>query len=127
RDSLELLRRGWQVTAVDADPEALECLRQQTPTGHLPRLRLNQQRFECCDLPRVELINAAFSLPFCEPSGFPALWLKITRALAPGGVFCGHLFGPNDDWNNGRLCIHDRTQVEGLLDGWQCLELRSLE
>lgn len=127
RDSLELLRRGWQVIALDTDPAALDCLHEQTPAEHLPRLLLRRQRFENCELPRVDLINAAFSLPFCQPSAFPSLWLKITQALAPGGLFCGHLFGPDDDWNDGHLCIHDQAQVEGLLDGWQCLEHRALE
>lgn len=127
RDSLELLRRGWQVVAVDSDGAALDCLSRQTPAEHLPRLTLQQASFEDCQLPSVNLVNAAFALPFCDPHHFPALWQRITRALTPGSLFCGHFFGPNDDWNTGRLCIHGQLEIERLLTGWECLALEEFE
>ena len=65
-----------------------------------------------------------FSPPFCPPLEFPALWARIRRALAPGGVFAGQLFGTRDTWaDDPDLTFHTRHQAETLLDGLDILRL----
>lgn len=97
RDSRELLRRGWRVLAIDGEAAALETLAREA--GRPDLLETRAVRFEALTaLPRCRLVNASFSLPFCPPAAFPGLWRILAEALEPGGRFCGHLLGPEDDW-----------------------------
>jgi len=84
-DTLELLARGWSVLAVDAEPAGLALLRARIPPAAAGRIRVVCASFAEADLPRADLIHAGFSLPFCPPQEFPAMWARIRQALAPGG------------------------------------------
>jgi SAM-dependent methyltransferase len=117
RDTVELLRRGWQVLGIDAQPEAIDRLRSR-PDIDRDRLETQVTRFQ--DLvslpPNVDLINASFSLQFCPQPDFPILWQKITTALRPGGRFCGQLFGDRDSWATfPNMSHHTLEEVERLL------------
>jgi SAM-dependent methyltransferase len=73
----------------------------------------------------VDLIYASFSLPFCSPDRFPALWRGIRRALRPGGHFAGQLFGDRDEWHGQRsLTFHDPRAVRSLTRGYRVELLR---
>ena len=79
-------------------------------------------------LAQARLIHAGLSLPFCAPRQFPALWARIGRALAPGGVFAGQLFGTRDTWaDDPDMTFCARHQVEVLLDGLDILRLEETE
>lgn len=72
--------------------------------------------FERVRLPRCDLLNASFSLPFCEPASFDGLWDRIVEAIEPGGRFSGQLFGDRDSWASiPDRSHHTREQVEQLL------------
>jgi len=116
RDTVELLRRGWRVLAIDGEPQALERLKNR-PDITPDRLETRQMRFEHLELPSsANLINASFCLPFCPPDAFPQMWQAITDALAVGGRFCGQLFGDRDTWAiKGTAHYHTRETVETLL------------
>ncbi|MDF2095146.1 class I SAM-dependent methyltransferase [Aquibaculum arenosum] len=118
RDSLELLRRGWQVLAIDGQADALATLESKAPAGS--RLETRACRFQDLDaLPPCRLINASFSLPFCPPAAFPQLWRLIGDSLSPGGRFAGQLLGPGDDWAaSGGVTSLDRQALDRLLSGW---------
>ncbi|WP_256680754.1 hypothetical protein [Pseudomonas sp. LTJR-52] len=93
---VQVLARGWDVIAVDAQAEALERLSIRVSEGQHQRFTtLLQTRFETLEVPKCQLINASFSLPFCEPSSF-TLWHSISTALRPNGLLAGQLFGPRD-------------------------------
>jgi len=98
RDAIELLRRGWQVIAIDSEPVALERLRARPDLPAAARLDLRGGKFEEADWGKVELVNASFALPFCPPTAFPALWRKIDQSIPTGGRFAGQLCGPRDSW-----------------------------
>ncbi|MFQ3618153.1 MAG: class I SAM-dependent methyltransferase [Cyanobacteriota bacterium] len=117
RDTVELLRQGWRVLAIDGEPEAIARLRQR-PDLDRTHLETRVQRFEELTLPPdLSLINASFCLPFCPPQHFAQLWEEITLALAPGGRFCGQLFGDQDSWSTyPHLTHHNCLQVEHLLE-----------
>jgi len=114
-DTLELLRRGWDVLAIDAQREALARLPDD------PRLATQLARFEDADWPDADLINASFSLPFCPPREFPELWRKIRDTLRSGGRFCGQLFGDRDGWttggspSKGEITFHSRVELDELV------------
>jgi tellurite methyltransferase len=97
-EALVLLRRGWSVLAVDAEPTGLAVLREHIPPSAADRIRVECASFSQAGLVPAHLIHAGFSLPFCRPADFPAVWARIRRALAPGGIFGGELFGLRDSW-----------------------------
>ncbi|HTZ77885.1 MAG TPA: class I SAM-dependent methyltransferase [Stellaceae bacterium] len=118
RDAIELLRRGWSVLAIDAEPEAIARLaaRPDLPKG--ARLATLCQRFEDASWPAADLVNASFSLPLCPPERFLDLWARIVQSLKPGGRFAGQLYGERDQWVGRPGITHmDRTAAECLLDG----------
>lgn len=98
RDTLEMLRRGWNVRAIDSHPNAFDLLLPRVPNDFRARLTAQVAGFEDLQLPRAALVNASFSLPFCEPAFFDALWMRIVESIEPGGRFCGQLFGDRDTW-----------------------------
>lgn len=118
RDAIELLRRGWRVLAIDAEPEALRtlCARPDLPPGAALEARL--ARFEDARWPQADLVNASFALPFCPPLRFPALWSRIVRSLRRGGRFTGQLLGDRDDWSaDPALTSFTQAEAESLLAG----------
>src|SRR5262245_54364013 len=98
REVIELLRRGWRVVAVDAEPEALRRLRDRPlPAGS--ELSPIVARFEDVPLPLgLSLVNSSFALPLCKPAAFRILWERICEALPIGGRFSGQWYGPRDSW-----------------------------
>jgi SAM-dependent methyltransferase len=98
RDVIELLHRGWQVVAVDAEPRAIEKL-QERPLPADAKLTPIVARFEEVPLPiGVRLVNSGFAMPLCEPPAFRMLWERIHEALPTGGRFSGQWYGPRDSW-----------------------------
>jgi tellurite methyltransferase len=122
RDTVELLRRGWRVLAIDGEIEAINRLLNRPSTNRNREfLEICVTRFENLILPdAVDLINASFSLPFCSPEFFPSLWDKIVISLNSGGYFCGQLFGNRDSWAiYTSMNHHTRAQVEALLEPFE--------
>jgi SAM-dependent methyltransferase len=126
RDTLELLRRGWRVFAVDLGPEAIDRIHELVGPD-AARLQTRVGRYELTDWPRCDLLNASFSLPFCPEAAFPALWQRIGDSLAPAGRFCGQLFGERDDWARTGLLVHKRPEVERLLTRFEVEQLTEFE
>jgi hypothetical protein len=89
RDTLELLRRGWRVLAIDAEPEAIERLRARPDldSDAAARLATLLVSFEEAEWRQADLVNSSFALPFCPPDQFPAL----------SGSASPHRFGAGDD------------------------------
>ncbi|MBF2074191.1 MAG: class I SAM-dependent methyltransferase [Synechococcales cyanobacterium C42_A2020_086] len=117
RDTVELVRRGWRVLAIDAAAEAIERLSHR-PDIDQTQLQTRVDRFETLSLPvaSFDLINASFCLQFCPPPAFPAFWQQIVTALRLGGRFCGQLIGNRDSWTMyAHMNHHSREQVEALL------------
>ncbi|VAX36013.1 SAM-dependent methyltransferase [hydrothermal vent metagenome] len=98
RDTAELLGRGWRVLAIDGHPDAIRRLGERDDLVPADRVEIRYEPFEGLVLPRAMLVNASFSLPFCPPEHFEALWAAICEAIEPGGRFAGQFFGDRDDW-----------------------------
>ena len=117
RDTLELLRRGWRVLAIDAEPEAIERLLARADSE---MLETQVARFDEARWPEAELVNSSFALPFCPPDAFPAVWSRIVASLRPGGRFSGHLFGDRDEWaGETDMSFHSRAAAEALFDDFE--------
>jgi SAM-dependent methyltransferase len=116
RDIVEILRRGWSVVAVDAEPEALRQLAARQLPGALTPI---VARLEEVPLPLgVRLVNSSFAMPLCEPERFHELWTRIRDELPIGGRFSGQWYGPRDSWVGRRgITFLDRDAALALLDG----------
>ena len=120
RDTVELLRRGWRVLALDADADAIAGLKARPEArAAQDRLETRVTRFEATDLPRAALVTSSFALPLCPPEAFPGLWQRLRAALEPGGRLACQLFGPRDSWAGRQppITIHDRAAIEALCRG----------
>lgn len=128
RDTLELLRRGWRVLAIDSSPLAIELLMQKVPREHQPRLETRVAGFEGLTLLRADLVNASYALPFCDPGAFGPLWQQIAAAIPIGGRFAGQLFGERDAWATiPDRTHHTRDQVNEMLRAFNLEELKEIE
>lgn len=115
RDTLAMLEKGWQVLAVDVNPDALAHLEQRVDPALKNKLTLLPASFEqVMWWENVMLVNASYSLPFCPPGAFPEVWRQLTQSLKKGGVFYGHLFGVHEGWKS--LILHTKAEVEALLE-----------
>lgn len=112
-----LLESGWDLSAIDCEPLAVQRVQDLVSEAHWGRLEAVVAAFEDLrHLPHFDLIHAGLSLPFCRPQNFASLWALIGCALKPGGVFVGHFFGDRDDWShNPEMTFHTAGQVTGLL------------
>ncbi|HEY9299669.1 MAG TPA: class I SAM-dependent methyltransferase [Phormidium sp.] len=125
RDTVELLRRGWQVLAIDGNPEAFEQMKLRSDLQNLELLETKIAKFEQIDWRETDLVNASFCLPFCPPEYFPKLWENIVGNLRSGGRFCGQLFGDRDDWAKNPTNSHfTQKEVEKLLEPFEIETLR---
>jgi tellurite methyltransferase len=127
RDTLYLLEMGWSVEALDSNRAALDLLVERTPRHLRSRLVCTAVSMEDADLHRASLVNAAFSLPFCQPQRGPALWNKIAQAIEPSGMFVGQFFGPGDEWASSGLWTVSRSELEQMLSGWTVLQIAEFE
>jgi len=128
RDTAELLRRGWRVLAIDAEPVAFDHLLRRVPAEHRPRLLTRVCTLEDADWPEADLVNASYTLPFVSPARFDAVWRRIVRAVRPGGRFAGQLFGERDDWATlPDRTHHARSALDTLLDAFVLESLREEE
>jgi len=130
-DSVELLRRGWTVHAVDSNAAGLQLLQQGIPAQAAERLQLHARPFEDVELPPCDLVWSSWSLPYCPRERWHAFWQGLRAALRPGGRIAGDLFGPRHAWadEDGILTLSEdeaRQALQGLQieafdieDGWR--------
>jgi tellurite methyltransferase len=117
-ETAELLRRGWEVLAIDAEPDGIRRLLERV--GDEPRLTTLVSPMQDAALPPADLVHASFSLPFCPPASFPGLWDRIRSAIRPDGRFTGELFGDRDTWasTESQMTFFDAAGARALFDGF---------
>lgn len=124
-DTLELLRRGWNVLSIDGEEASARFLARRVPARHRSSLVSIVAPMEEVELPPADLVYASFSLPFCPPGRFTGLWANIRRAVRPGGHFAGQFFGDRDAWSgNPNLTFHSQEEVRRRARGFQLELLR---
>lgn len=118
RDIVEMLRRGWSVVAVDAEPEALKRLAERNLPGG-ERITPIVSRMEDAPLPiGLHLVNSSFAMPLCEPAKFHELWQRICEALPSGGRFSGQWYGRRDSWiGRPGMTFVSREEAQAMLRG----------
>ena len=118
RDAIELLRRGWRVVAVDAEPEALRQLQARPLAPHADVTPI-VARLEEVPIPLgTLLVNSSFAMPLCEPQAFHDLWARIREGLPSGGRFSGQWYGPRDSWvDRPGITFLPREEALAMLEG----------
>ncbi len=118
-------RQGWSVRAIDAEPSAAQRLLGLLDRAEGERLEIVTARLEDVELPPADFVYAGYSLPFCRPDRFVALWRRILEAIRPRGVVAGELFGDHDSWaGNPDMTFFTADEVDALLRPLDVLGLR---
>ena len=120
RDTIELLRRGWEVIAVDAEINAIEGLQKRKEVTKDSKLKTINARFEQIELPEVDLINSSFSLPLVPPQIFPDIWGRLLTAVRTGGRISCQLYGNRDSWvGDPTITFFTKSAVDTLLQSME--------
>lgn len=122
---LHLLEKGYRVTAVDAEEEALAILRSRLPNG--APARTVRSHFQNLELGTYDLVTAHFCLFFLSPAEFSAFWPRVVDSIKPGGLFSGQLLGVNDEWRDRGYTVLTRAEVDSLLSPFDVLFLEEVE
>ncbi len=123
RDTRWLLSHGWQVTAVDAQPEAIALLA-GLPQGKLRAVCSTFEDFRY-EPESYDLVSSQFSLPFPPRAAFYDVFARVKQAIKPGGVFAGQFFGTHDEWNvpGSNMTFLTREEVSELLSDLDVIEI----
>ncbi len=125
--TVHLVERGFQVIAVDQEPEALAQTRARLPEGADVNLLKVQFRDLALDSESLDVAVAFFSLFFLISAELQEVLPGVIRALRPGGLFAGQLLGVSDDWASRGYSVHTREEVEQMLSGFDVLYLEEAE
>ena len=117
KDTLYLLKRGWNVLAHDGEARALEILRKRTTASTSERLKTLAAPFGELQLPQqADLVNASYSLPYCPPTEFAQCWSTVVDSLATDGQFAGQFFGDRDEWaDDSTVTTLSKTELMAML------------
>ncbi len=96
RDTRYLVANGYSVSAMDNDPSAQKYIALLQPSD---KIEFTHSTYGDFNFTEYDVINARYALPFNPRSSFGAVMQNVVRALRPGGVFAGQLFGLHDEWN----------------------------
>ena len=122
---LHLLEKGFRVTAVDAEQEAIDHLKALLPPGAPVKTIVSQ--FQDLPLETYDVVVAQFSLFFMPPTEFNAFWRRMVDAIRPGGILSAQLLGTNDEWKDRGYTMHSRADVDRLLGPFEVLFLDEVE
>jgi len=106
-----LLDRGFEVTAIDSQPESIEYLQ-----GLCPEAEIRLSRFEDLVLEpgAWDVVMGVFAFFFVSGVEFPRFWDQVRGSVRPGGLLGGQLLGPKDDWATRGYAVHTATEVTAL-------------
>jgi len=121
-----LLEHGYQVTAVEGNPVAAKFINQLPNQDRLHFVLSEMEKFK---FENYNFINASRSLPFTHKDTFSSLFANLKASLLPDGIFVGHFFGVNDQWNNPdeTMTFLSKEEVLNLLSGLEVLKLNETE
>ena len=91
RDTIFLIKNGWNVLSIDRE-NTKEIISNQLNNEELKKFRFKTQNFEDIELEKTNLLAANFSIPFCNKEYFNDLWKKITDSILKDRIFRWKLF-----------------------------------
>ncbi len=126
-ETLELLKAGYQVTAIDSQAEAFEYMRQlpnmHQYQGNLKTIVSTFEKLNFQAIPQADLVIASFSLPFMKPHDFNRIWQQVVTKVKPGGYFIGNFFAPDFSFFAEKfrhsMTFHNKMEAMALLHGFE--------
>ncbi len=128
-ETLDLLKRGWSVLAIDQAEAAIQDLAARVLPADRSRAEFRASKFEnLTHLEPVYLLYSFQSLSFCPPPEFPAFWARVLSWVEPDGYFAGTLFGLNDEWvPGGKVSAISEKELRDSLKGFEILHWREFD
>lgn len=91
RDTIFLIKNGWNVLSIDRE-NTKEIISNQLNNEELKKFRFKTQSFEDIKLEKTNLLVANFSIPFCNKEHFNNFWRNITDSILKNRIFRWKLF-----------------------------------
>ena len=126
-DTKELVKRGFEVTAVDVNNDVKEFFSKKD----LSKIKLIIKPIENFKFTNCDLIYAKSSLVFLSPRKFYKVIEKIKKSLNSRGIFAARLWGKKDSSNksgrNYKYTFLSLNEIKNLFDGYKLLEISEHE
>ena len=116
KDTIFLLEKDFQVDAVDNSPNVAELAPEEKG------LHFFSTSYETYAFPQdtYDIVNAQYSLPFCQPEHFASVWQSLVDSLKAGGVFAGQFFGQDDGFApDEKMTFLSKKATEELFEGFK--------
>jgi adenylate cyclase class IV len=128
RDTVYLIRNGWNVLAIDREDVETRIV-SKLLVEELEQFEFFKQRFEDIELENSNLVVANFSLPFCNKNDFKKLWAKINHSILKDGYFVGNFLGDKDEWKiaKEKMTFLTKDQVMELFRDFEIVEFKEVE
>ena len=128
RDTVYLIRNGWNVLARDREDVETRIV-SKLLVEELEQFEFFKQRFEDIELENSNLVVANFSLPFCNKNDFKKLWAKINHSILKDGYFVGNFLGDKDEWKiaKEKMTFLTKDQVMELFRNFEIVEFKEVE
>ncbi|MDR3690649.1 MAG: class I SAM-dependent methyltransferase [Fimbriimonas sp.] len=121
---VHLIEKGLTVTAVDAESEAIQIIRERAPEAIVIEslfqdLSLSEETYD--------VVVAGFSLFFLTAGEFIEFWPRLVSSVRAGGIIAGQLMGPHDDWVARGYSAHSHDEAWQLLSPFVVLHFEEAE
>ncbi len=101
-DTVFLLEKGFEVTAIDSEPQVKEVLSRRAENQQ--NLNVVIDDFSKVQLLKADLINANYSLFFVKKN-FNEMLKNVLKSINKNGYFVGNFLGKEDDWNKSKTTL----------------------
>ena len=101
-DTMLLLEKGFNVTAIDSEPQVKEILPQRAQ--NVQKLNVVIGDFSKVQFQKADLINANFSLFFVKKD-FDLFIKNVLGSINKNGYFVGNFLGKEDDWKKSKTTL----------------------
>ena len=101
-DTVFLLEKGFEVTAIDSEPQVKEVLSRRAENQQ--NLNVVIDDFSKVQLLKADLINANYSLFFVKKD-FNEMLRNVLKSINKNGYFVGNFLGKEDDWNKSKTTL----------------------
>lgn len=127
-ETLDLLKRGFNVTAIDQEPKAIEFLLERCQKFK-KNLQTKISKFENIqEWPKVDFLYAFHSLPFCNETHFDEILVASINSVRKKGLFVASFFGHQDDWMLSKKCVGiEEQKIRNLLNNFEIIYFNEIK
>lgn len=134
-ESMLLLKRGFQVIAVDYQASSFDYMELQNGferyKSNLTPVITTFEKLNFTTLPAADIVVASFSLPFLDKKDFNQVWRNVVNNIKPGGYFIGNFFHPEftffDKKFHPHMTFHTKEQALGLFSQFEVIFFKEVQ